>query len=1074
MRPYTLVLLTSVSAVGFGQGTFLTRPTIHGDQVVFSAEGDLWTTSLSSGVTRRLTSDPGLETYPYFSPDGSQIAFSGQYDGGYDAYVMSASGGIPKRLTYMPGMARVQGWAPAGQVVFRTNREAPFAEFKLYRVPAAGGVPVKYGIPKSELAAVAPNGQVVYVPTSWEWANWFRYRGGSADDLWLHDPANGSFKRLTDDPGVDTTPTWCNGAVYFVSERDGNSNLWKLDLASRKTQQVTRFTSGAVRYPNSDGSKVVFQHGAKLAVYDPSTGKAADLELELNSDRIHLRPQQARVAQAFTTPSLGPTGKRLAMEVRGQIVTVPAESGEMRVVEDKPGTRAMFPAWSADGKKLVFVSDRSGENELWVTDSAGGSEPKQLTRGLGANPPTPPRWSPDGKWIALADREARMMLIDTATGAIDVVDQGNFTGSYDTGQNYRFSPDSRLLAFDRQEEGWIGAVWLYEIASRKKVMVSNPLVASSGPSFDASGKFLVFLADTNLDPVVGGMTSKFGFDKMSRVILAPVLDDTASPFLPKVDDEGADPQKKEDKKDEPAPAVVYDLEGARSRLIQAPLPAGRYVQVEAIPGKLLVLAAAGPSLQVSGNGGYELYSFDIDKQSFNRVGSGFSGLALSADLKKLMIRAGGAVGIVDAGAAAIRAEDGRVDLSPYAVQVEPLQLWQQAFNESWRLVRDFFYDPGLHGVDWNAMRTKYQAMMPFVASRPDLTQLIKDMVSELNAGHAYVGAPAQASRAVPMGYLGADFEPVPGASAVRIKRLLRGDDFNPGLISPLLEPGMKVKEGDYILAIGGRRVQPNEDVQALLVGQRGQVVTVTVNSSPVMEGARTVRVRPLSSESDLRYQDWVMGRAAYVRKHGGENFGYAHIPNMGTEGLIGFSKGHFPNVMKDAMIYDTRFNGGGWVSSLLIENINLRPQQWWKPRHGGYWTRESWANIGYKAAICNEDNFSDGELFIDTWKRLKLGPVVGKTTGGGEVGSGGGYTLIDGGWIYVPNYAGFSGDEWLIEGRGAKPDYEVDQDPAAVMAGRDPQLDKAIELLKGMLQKHPIVKPKHPPFPKKAGFSDGG
>lgn len=1068
-RAHCLALFALSATLSFAQDAFLTRPTINGDRVAFTAEGDLWVGSLSSGETRRLTTDPGLETNASFSPDGKWIAFTGQYDSGNDVYLMPAEGGAPKRLTYDPKTARVLGWTPDGRsIIFRSNREAPFAEQRLYTVPVEGGPAKKIAVPRGQFASMNAQGQLVYVPVSWEWANWYRYRGGGADDLWLADLRSGSFKQLTTDLGVDTTPVWCGEAVYFVSERSGASNLWKLDPATKAAKQVSKVSEGAVRYPASDGRRVIFQAGTGLAVYDPQTGETSSVRLKLNSDRIHTRSQVAPLSTWASNSAIGPTGKRVAIEARGQIVSVGAENGDMRVLDSKAGARAMFPAWSPDGKLVAYISDRSGENELWVVEAQGG-EPRQLTRGMGGHLPNPPLWSPDGKWIAMADREARMMLVDSATGALKIANQGGLTGSYDTFQNFAFSPDSKFLTFDQWAPNWTRTVFLYEIATGRLAQAAPAMIDAFAPSFDATGKLLLYLAETNLAPSWSSITGKIAYDNTTRAYMVALGSETSSPFLPKNDEEGPAPEAKDAKPDS---STVVDWDGLLDRVIEVPVPAARFNRIEGVTGRLLLGSSANPS-SMSGGSTFQISAFDIDKRSLTTIVSGIQRFQVSSDRKKVLVVSGSGLNIIDAASGPTTLTAGSVNLAPYTITIAPESEWKQVFEESWRIARDFFYDPGMHGMDWNAIRLKYRAMLPKVGSRPDLTQLIKDMVSELNTGHAYVGAPTL-QKPNTIAFLGADYQPVPGADAVKITKLYKGDSFSPGVRSPLLDPGLKIKVGDHILAVNGRRVSRDEDFSSLMQGLRGQTIALTVNTAPSMGGSRTVRVRPLSSEDAMRYQDWVEGRAAYVRQHGGENFGYAHITNMGAEGWIGFTKGHFPNVLKDAVIYDTRFNGGGNVSSLIIENLNLSPQQWWKPRYGGYWTRESWAPIGYIAAVCNEGNFSDGELFIDTWKRLKLGPVVGKRTGGGEVGSGGGYTLVDGGWLYIPNYAGFAGKEWLIEGRGATPDYEVEQDPALVMAGRDPQLDKAIELLKGMLKRNPIVRPVHPPFPKKTGGSDGG
>ena len=579
----------------------------------------------------------------------------------------------------------------------------------------------------------------------------------------------------------------------------------------------------------------------------------------------------------------------------------------------------------------------------------------------------------------------------------------------------------------------------------------------AGPIFDATGKFLIDLAEDNFVAQGSEVTGKYFYQNDTRVHMIALSDDSKSPFLPKDDEEGvaADMAAKKEATAAKAPSdIKINWDNFLERVINVPLPPAAYDKIVALPGKILALS------------GGNLISFDLATRKATPIISGVSDFALSGDGKKLLLCQGQSFSVHDAETGPTEMTAGAVDLGPYSITYNPVPEWREVFEESWRIARDFYYDPNMHGLDWNAIRTKYEARLPKVGDRADLSRLLADMVSELNTGHAYISGPlAPPAHAANMGFLGIDVEPVPGMDAVKIKKIYRGDLWSPDLSSPLAEPGVGVNAGDYILEIAGQPVKQNVDIQSLLLGTRGETVAIKVNSTPTPDGARVIRVRPLASETQLRYEDWVTGRTEYVREHGGDNFGYVHVPDMGEGGLTDFAKGHFSEPYKTAMVYDERYNGGGYTSSLLLQDIAAVPLAWFKPRVGNPWTRENWANIGHKAMLCNQYNFSDGELFVEDWKRLKLGPVVGMRTGGGEVGSGGGYRLVDGGAIYVPNYGGYVDGEWLVEGHGASPTVEVEQDPASEMAGRDPQLDKAIELLKEELAKDPISIPHHPPFP---------
>jgi tricorn protease len=1080
-----LPLVVAFAGSACAEQDFLTKPDIHGDWVVFTAEGDLWLGSISQHAARRITSDPGTETNARFSPDGKTIAFTAQYDGGNDVYKMPVDGGPPQRLTFDPAQAEVQGWTPDGSaVIFRSRRGNPF-DMHLFEVPMGGGTPKQLPVPRAEFGSLAPSGILAYVPESFEWANWFHYKGGGADKIWLANLNTHKFTKLTDYEGVDTTPVWCGDRIYFVSERSGWSNLWEYDMRTKGLKQCTHYSDAPVRYPSSDGHRIVFQHGAHVAMFDPAGDQVTELSFDMSSDRVHSRQQRVPLASQVNTTvmvqngggiSLGPTGKRILIEARGQIVSVAATAGDMRVLEDKQGSRARFPVWSPDGKRFAFISDRSGENELWIGDAAGGSDPKQLTHGL-ATEPFPPIWSPDGKWLALFDHDERVLLVDAATGVAKTVDQADEMSSYDTPTGTaRFSPDSKLLAFSRPNSNWLNCVELYEISSGRKQHVTDWRINSYMPVFDATGKFLLFLSDNNMAGTSVPPFGQFGLSKLTHVEMLPLLASTPSPFLPKNDDEGvvADQKQKADAKAEakPAPSVV-DWDNMTARIIQTPMDLGLYTLLDAAPGKILALSYDATSFSgPPGPGSFRLVSFDLESRETTTLAEGIDAFQLSGDQKKvLLIAPGRRISVHDLGAPA-SSNTGLVDLSPYTLAYDPEQEWRQIFEESWRVGRDFYYDPNMHGLDWDAIRKKYEARLSMVGDRRDLSRLLADMVSELSTGHAYIGDPSPRGPGSNLGFLGIDAESVPGMDAVRITKLLRGDPFDLDVASPLLEPGMNVKEGDYILEIAGQPVTRDKDFESLLIGTRGQTVAIMVNDKPSRDGARVIRVRPLASEYDLRYEDWVMGRTKYVEEHGGPDFGYCHLPDMENGGIAGFLKGQTADTFKSAMIYDTRYNGGGYISSLVLQDIASRPTNWFKPRHGSPWTREGWANIGHRVAICNEGNFSDGELFIVDWEYMGLGPVVGTRTGGGEVGSGGGYALIDGGTIYIPAYGAYRGNEWLVEGKGAVPTVPVEQDPNEVMAGRDPQLDKAIELMKAELAKDPVSVPQHPPFrvmPKPGG-----
>ena len=1065
--------------------TFQTRPDIHGDQVVYTAEGDLWLGSLKSGDARRLTSNSGPETTARFSPDGSQIAFVGAYDGSPEIYVMPTTGGSPTRLTFgsVAGGTTVLGWTPDGKsILCRAYKKNGLYMSDLYLVPASGGIPQKYPVPRAEFGAIAPDGQLAYVPASNEWMNWFEYKGGTADDIWLYNPAGKSFKQLTKWEGVDTTPVWAGGLIYFVSEKSGSLNLWSLDPKSGKQVQITNYTDKVVRYPGSDGRQIIFQVGAGLAKYDTVTGKTTELSFDMNSDHIHERQIRVPIADIVSSSGIGPSGKRIVIEARGQILSVPVEEGDVRVLAKPAGARCQIPTWSPDGKKIAYISDASGENEVWTMDASNGANQKQITKGLSSNPLLL-KWSPNGKLIGLQDRAGQTMLIDAASGSVTNVDTADAVGSYDSfSGRIAFTPDSRLMSFQRTNASSMSSVLVYDVEAKKIYPVSPQEFDSSGATFSPDGKFISFVAATSIKPMWSEMNDLVSLDNVGTVYMVPLTADAVSPFIIKSMEEGepGDSAKNAGATTEtgamPGTATTavaqkqtetkleYALEGLATKSFRPPIPAGRYSSVDWVAGKLLLMSKPAPVMGKGGSTIGVLSTFDIASKALVQLGPA-DGIEVSADGSKTLIGVGPKQIVVPSmtGPAPMTA----IDLDGPTITINPRDEWRQIFQESWRVARDFFYDPGMHGVDWKAIRAKYESKLEMVGSRDDLTHLLEQLISELHCGHCYVGGPpADGGKLVPMGYLGADFEPAP--IGVKITKLYAGDNFGGSAVSPLLQAGLKVKVGDYILAVAGQPVLPNQDIQALLVGTVGQITSLTVNDKPTLEGARVIHVKPLSmgAQAQLHYMDWVASRVEYVKKNAGEEFGYMHVPDMTEKGYTAFAKAQRVVSDKDAVVYDFRSNGGGNLSSILLSTIGSKPIFYFHPRGSKInWSREGLAPRGPIAALCDQDAFSDGELVIETWKKMGLGPVIGKRTGGGEVGSGGGYTLVDGGRLFIPNYGAFDPvtNKWIIEGSGATPDYEVDQDPTAVMAGKDPQLDKAIDLLKEKLKKNPRKKITTPP-----------
>lgn len=1059
--------------------SFLTKPDIHGNEVVFTAEGDLWLYNLKTDASARLTNDPGVENNAKFSPDGKWIAFNAMYSGKLDIYIMPAEGGIPKRLTYDPSNPSVMGWTPDGKnIIFRSQAYSLLP--KLYEVPAAGGPPTVLPVPQGMFAAMSPNGyDLAYVPDSNEWMNWFRYEAGEADSIWVTDIRNQTFTELTHTKSVETQPCWVGKNIYFVSERTGVRNLWKLDPATQAVKQITFSTSLPVRYPSTDGHRVVYQIGTQLGMYDTETEETTTLNITLNSDRIHAQPVDEALAGAMESSAIGPTGTRVAIIARGQLVTVPQKTGAIHNLNVDSAQRSRNAAWSPDGKQVAFISDQTGEEQLYVVDAKGESAPKQVTKTL-TGEHFRPVWSPDGKYIVLGDRTMQIQLVNVKSGEVTLVDQADRGGSYDNpNQDYTFSPDSKWIAYSKEGFGWNTGVYLYNIADQSKTEVTDPEISSGSPSFSPDGKFLYLIQQRAINYGQSAYNNKLMFTDPATVTGISLTTSEPTPFVQKDQEEGASadssegapkekkPADKADKADKDATKI--DLTNIMARTFAVPIPSGNYSQLVAINGKIILAnASPAPILQ----------AYDLKAKSLQTLAEGTEPLGnaddpqvfqVSTDQKLALVKIGG-------GLREISLESGAptpIPLQGFLVHINREKQWQETFNEAWRIARDFYIDPGMGGVNWNAVHDKYEKELPMVGDPTDLTRLIGDMLSELSTGHCYIGGPNPYAKAPQViGNLGARIVFDKKAGAYQIQHILQSGLWNVEDASPLSRPGLNLKDGDYIIAINGVKLTDEESYRKQLLGTAGKVTSLTVSSSPTLTPTRDIEVVPIPSESKLVYQDWVQSRKEYVQKASHGQIAYVHVSDMEANGAKDFAQMYYANTEMPGIIVDVRYNGGGFISYNLLQDLATKTIGFFKPRYGPSWRRESWGPLGKVVGITNEWAFSDGELFSEYFKRLKIGPLVGHRTGGGEIGSGAGYPLANGSSIYVPNYGAWvPSGQWVIEGRGVEPDYPVDQDPRLVLEGQDPQLDKAIQLILDDLKKNPFKIPTPPKFPNHTGMS---
>lgn len=1039
-------MLSAALLLTFGpEPAFLKNPDVHGNSMVFSCEGDIWLGDLTSGKAVRLTKDEGLEDAPVFSPDGTQIAFHGEYDGIRGAYVMPTEGGPPRRVSYATQFRSVTGWTPDGQAVLCRSLGTP-TSYEQWTAPVGPGAFKKLPLEFSSHVWFGPTSDQYCFTRFNRWATaWFNYIGGLQNQVWV---ANGnSFKAITSLKGTCEFPVWCGDTIYFAHEEERKFRLMSVPASGGKAQTVAGPYDFEIRELSTDRKRVVYEVGNELEIYDPETGKTSLPTFALNSDKAHTRPYLVDGAAYADGAALSPSAKRVLVSTRGQIVSLPVGEGEARVWKAQPGNRLQLPELSPDGKSVAYVSDQTGEHQIFVA-AADGSGARQVTKTSPAQIKST-FFSPDSKWIVFYTSDMSLRIVDVATGNEREI--GRFSGSWQ-GPTPSFSPDSKWVAFARNRVNTtVDQIELFNVEDGTVRLVSDGRSDDMSPSFSKDGKFLVFLSRRQFDVVNDPVLNQLNNTATVIPCVLPLSADQPSPFVLKDPSEDeAKPAEPGDKKDE---ATRIDFDGLYERRVEVPAGAKAYTQVAMVKDRILMAA----------DGQVTFYDYTAKRSGTLTTGGGFS---LNKDGSKMLLSAGqGQWRVVDTGGTDVPATAGVVSWGGLKLQVVPLAEWKQMFWDSWRLLRDYFYVANMHGLDWKAIGAKYAAMLPAVRSRSELDDLIRWMQSELGSSHQYrsPGDQRDIKPRITPGFLGVDLEGGPGRK-LRIAKVLRGDGFRASERSPLADPALKIKEGMYLLKVGGQEVDSQIEVFDQLLGRVGQVVSVTVNDQPTLEKARTVFVRPVANEGRMRYLDWVESNRRYVDKASGGKVGYLHLAAMGNNDMDDFVKQYFPQRDKLALIVDDRFNNGGYIQSIVNNILSVKVSGYFNMRNSREsWTRQSEAFIGHMACLMNEFSISCGEEFPHRFKDLGLGPLIGRRTEGGEVGSSPGWPLLDGGQVNVPNYGMYTAkDGWVIEGAGVSPDIDVPSDPNAYVAGRDPQLDAAVKAMLDAIKKKPVVWPQPP------------
>lgn len=1071
----------------------LRQPDIHGDTIVFSYAGDLWTVDAGGGVARRLTSHEGLEYFPKISPDGRSVAFTGEYGGNPQVHVIPIAGGTPRQLTFRNDVGdipprggidnRVLGWSPDGsKVLFSAHRVAWSDRIEIpYTVPFEGGMEEPLGVPRGSATDLNADGvTIAYTPKTREFRTWKRYYGGNAQDVWTFDLAAGTARQLTDYEGTDNQPMWVGDTIYFTSDREhGKLNLFAIDGDAPEgtaPRQVTDHRVWDVLWPSVGDREIVYEAGGWIWRLDTASGESVRVPIRVYGDFEGRVPYWREVASNVQDGDLSPTGARALFEARGDLFTAPAKEGEARNLTRSSGVRERGPVWSPDGARVAYWSDRSGEYELYVRPADGSGEERRLTND-GDDQPVwryNLRWSPDGDKLAYSDHAARLRVIDVESGAITTADTGRFGDIGD----HAWSPDSRWLAYTKAGESQLPSLWVYDLEGGERHQLTLDGSAEGAPAWDPKGRYLYFLSNRDFNLTFSAFEFDFVYTDPTRVYVALLQEDGPALLLPESDEEPVEEDESdaeppappaEEKKPDAAAAdepvrVEIDVEGFERRIRALPGPPGQYRNLAGVPAGVLYLEGQGPETK--------LQLFDLEAEEEKTILEGIQDYALSASDDKVLYRFQGIQFGIAAAMPGQKAPDGKLDLADLEAKVDPAAEWRQQFVDAWRILRDWFYDPGMHGLDWEGIRERYEPMVDHVAHRADLDYLLGEIAGELSVGHAYVQPSGEGRiERTESALLGAEIESDP-SGYFRVAKIFPGANWHEDFRSPLTDPGVDVEEGDLILAVDGVSTRTVENFFQLLEGRGDDVVTLTVASDASAGDSHEERVRPVTRETNLRYLEWVESRERYVEERSNGRIGYIHLPNTAVEGTRELYKGFYGQAQKDALILDDRFNGGGFIPDAMIELLERPLLSYWTTRNAEPFTTPGFVHRGPKAVLTNEAAGSGGDAFPYYFRQRGLGPVIGTTTWGGLIGVAFTPSLADGGTVTAPSFRFVTPDGlYAVEGVGVEPDIEVVDRPDLMVQGIDPSLDKAIEVLLQELEENP---PEPLPIPEPQTWSGRG
>jgi tricorn protease len=1115
-------LLFPAASAQSGPPLLLRFPTLSKTQIVFNYGGDLWIVSREGGDAKRLTAGIGTETLPSFSPDGSMIAFTGEYDGNKDVYVIPVTGGVPRRLTFHPADEYVLGWTPDGRKILFSSWGSSFRHFEdqLYTVPVEGGFPTKLPIPIGEESSFSPDGShLAYVPhLQWE-AAWKRYHGGQTTPIWIADLKDSSVAKVPRENSNDHYPMWVGDTVYFLSDRTGPVSLFAYDTKSKQVSEALHSDGLDFKTASAGPDAIVIEQFGAIKLYDLKSHQAKNISIQVTGDLAAVRPHFAKIdPKRIQNFAFSPSGARAVFEAWGEIFTVPTDKGDIRNLTHSPAVADRDPSWSPDGKSIAYFSDDSGEYQLCIRAQNGLGEVRHVNLG---NPPSffySPTWSPDSKKVAYSDKRLNLWYVDLDSPQPKLIDTDYFGGFSQSQFSQTWSPDNKWIAYTRQLPSGLHAVFVYSLDQSKTFQITDGMSDAMYPAWDKNGKYLYFTASTDTALSTAGLDMSSDEHRISRSVYIAVLSkDLPSPLAPESDEEKVaagdkdktaehdkdknkdgkdkdtkakdkgkstdkadkaqgstddkDKDKDKDKKDEPV-VVKIDFDGIGQRILDLPIPGKNYVNLLAGKSGILFLAE-GPMVvteEDQQNLPEVIQKFDLSKRKVDKWIDEANDFTVSFDGEKLLYRKGESWSTASADDAPAPGGPPKPGLGPlkldgWEVYVEPRAMWKQIYNETWRIERDFFYDPHYHGLDLDKVRKKYEPYLDGVASRGELTYLFEECLGEITVGHMFVGGGEEPEpKKIKGGLLGADYTLENGR--YRLAKVYDGENWNPGMQAPLTQPGVNAKAGEYILAVNGRELHSQDNIYSFFEETAGKQVVLKIGPNADGKESRDVTVVPVDSEEALRHLDWIESNRRAVDKATGGRVAYIYVPNTGGGGYTSFNRYFFSQVGKEAVIIDERFNEGGQLADYIIDYLRRPIMSKVVTREGHDWSSPSEAIYGPKVMLINEMSGSGGDALPWYFRKAGLGPLIGKRTWGGLVGIGGYPELIDGGRVTAPRAAiyGLNG-QWEVENVGVAPDIEVDLDPAAYRNGHDAQLDKAIEVVTQQLKEHPLPKYERPAYP---------